>query len=782
MSFTLVIVESPAKCQKIEKYLGKAYRVIGSFGHITHLSNLDQIDFNNNFKPNFQLIESKKSQIDKIKRLIKQSNDVILATDDDREGEAIAWHICQQFHLDVLTTKRIVFHEITEKAIQNAVNNPGKLNLDLVNAQQGRQILDLIVGFKITPILWKHIMSNSKKSLSAGRCQTPALRLVYDNYKEIEKSPGKMQFNTNSTFFDKLIIFQLNNSHDTNEAIEQFLNLSKEFNHTFIREEERETIKTPPQPFTTSSLQQSANNNMNISPKDTMSLAQVLYEAGYITYMRTDSKIYSKEFIDKTREYITKKYTEKFIHLEIDKFSETQAKTPKKKTKKTKEEQNNAQEAHEAIRPTNIEVVQLPDDEDIFTPKHRKLYKLIWSNTLESLMAPAKYTQIVCKISAPLNLYYRYTTELNIFEGWKIVQGVESDKFYNYLKTIQLGIIPYKIINSKQSLRELKNHYNEAKLVQLLEERGIGRPSTFSSLIEKIQEREYVKRQDIKGRSIKCYDYTLENNVVIKKENEREFGNEKNKLVITQIGIFVIEFLIKYYDKLFDYEYTKIMENQLDSIAKGIKTYSDLCKECLAFIEQLNKDNNIETVYKERLNIKIDEKHTYLIGKNGPTIKYKGETGDAFYSVKSEIDIERLKMGEYKIEDIIDTNIKELGIYKEHPIYLKLGQYGAYLDWSNIKKSLKYVKINIPHDKITLNDAINIFENSISGENGLIRQLNKDLSIRKGKYGDYIFYKTETMRNPQFLKLNGFDGDYINCNNNDICDWVRTKYKIVINK
>ena len=561
MSYTLLIVESPAKCAKIEKYLGPGYKVLGSFGHITHLSNLKQIDFENNYKPNFEVVDSKKSQINKLKQAIYKAKEVILATDDDREGEAIAWHIAQVFNLCPTTTKRIIFHEITERAVKNALANPGVINMNLVYAQQGRQILDLIVGFKISPILWKHIVSNTKNSLSAGRCQTPALRLVYDNYKEIQASPGKLSFNTTGIFTGKNIIFPLNYNHLSHDEIKEFLELSKTYKHVLSKEVERQTKKNPPTPFTTSGLQQAANNNMHISPKDTMALAQKLYEGGYITYMRTDSKVYSEEFIEKGIEYITENYNKDYINpnmgLITQSLNREDKKEEKKKSKKKKEENNNAQEAHEAIRPTNILVESIPEDEDIFTARHRKLYKLIWNNTLESMMAPAIYKQLMVKITAPQNHLYKYSAEENIFPGWKAVQGVDDDKYYSYLQNLKGGEIIAKKIISKQTLKDLKSHYTEARLVQLLEQKGIGRPSTFSSLIEKIQEREYVKKQNVEGKKLEIVDYTLEDGNINVERGSKEFGNEKNKLVITQIGILVIEFLIKYFDSLFGYDYTK---------------------------------------------------------------------------------------------------------------------------------------------------------------------------------------------------------------------------------
>lgn len=796
MGYILLIVESPAKCQKIENFLGPGYKVMGSFGHITHLSNLKQIEFENNYKPNFEIVESKQAQINKIKKAIYGADEIILATDDDREGEAIAWHILQTFKLDLKKTKRIIFNEITEKAIKNSLLNPTTVNMDLVYAQQGRQILDLLVGFKISPLLWSHINSNVKNSLSAGRCQTPALRLVYDNYCEVNKSPGKLSFNTTGIFTSKNISFTLNYNHDSHDKLLEFLEDSKEFKHVLTLDKEKNVTKSPPVPYTTSSLQQASNNNMHISPKETMALAQKLYEGGYITYMRTDSKVYSEEFVNKVKDYILKNYNDEFINKNIDnliqkssneknqeKIKETKN---KKSTKKEKEKDNLAQEAHEAIRPTNISITCIPDDEDVYTSKHRRLYKLIWKNTLESLMSDAIFKQLTVKISAPNDLYYKYVAEDNIFPGWKIVEGIENDKFYVYLKNIVNNlIIDYKKILSKQTLKDLKSHYTEAKLVQLLEQRGIGRPSTFSSLIDKIQERNYVKKDNIMGKKLEIIDYKLEDNNIEKVKGEKEFGNEKNKLIITQTGIFVIEFLIKYFNELFDYDYTKNMENELDAIAHGEKKYYDLCDKCNILIDTLitsNSLNNNKSNNENKVNIKIDDKHSYIIGKNGPVIKYEKPDGSlGFYSVKPDIDINKLKNMEYKLEEIIQSkedNNKLLGTYKNQEIYLKVGKYGYYLEFGNIKKSLKSVKINIPFKHITLEDAINILQNEDENTNGLVRKISDNISIRKGKYGDYIFYKTEKMKTPKFYKLNGFESDYKTCSLSCIKLWLKDKYAI----
>ena len=326
-------------------------------------------------------------------------------------------------------------------------------------------------------------------------------------------------------------------------------------------------------------------------------------------------------------------------------------------------------------------------------------------------------------------------------------------------------------------------------MVQLLEQKGIGRPSTFSSLLEKIQERNYVTKQNVDGKKLDIIDYTLIEANITQEHGSKEFGNEKNKLVITQTGIFVIEFLIKYFNKLFDYDYTKSMEDELDNIAHGQKKYYELCDECYCFINDLIKTNNLafnnnstnaNANSQEKFQLAIDSKHSYLIGKNGPTIKYTKEDGSlGFYGVKKDIDVTKLKEGGYKLEELIETkeeNSKLLGSFQEQSVYLKKGKYGYFLECGELRKSLNTVKINVPIKEIKLEDAITILNDRASEGNSLVRKISNDLAIRKGKYGDYIFYKTETMKKPQFLKLNEFNDDYTNCSLDFLKSWIKEKY------
>ena len=497
--------------------------------------------------------------------------------------------------------------------------------------------------------------------------------------------------------------------------------------------------------------------------------------------MRTDSKCYCHDFIEQCKMFICIKYGAYYV-ANIDKL-----------TKLTNNngndiEASNSIHAHEAIRPTNITLETL--DATAYSAKHIKLYKLIYTNSLESVMSNTEYNQLNVFISAPHDSYYKYSALENTFLGWKIINNNIEEKHYNYLKNIKEGTIDYNKIICKETLKDLKSHYSEARLVQLLEQKGIGRPSTFSSLLEKIQERNYVKKEHVTGKKITTTDYTLIDSTITKETSAKEFGNEKNKLVITQLGIITIEFLITHFNKLFDYEYTKLMEDDLDAIAQGAKAYYDLCSECSTLmdtlIESSNLNNNDSSKTSEKLQIAIDDKHTYIIGKNGPTLKYTKEDGTlGFYGVKKNIDIDLLKAGHYTLEDVLETtqeSIKNLGLYKEQPVYLKYGSYGYYLECGQLHKSLVSVKINVPFKELTLEDAITILETCDPVSNSLLRYISNSLSIRKGKYGDYIFYKSEKMKKPQFLKLQGFninsDTNYLTCSLDALKLWIKEKYGV----
>jgi len=753
----LVIVESNAKCKKIETYLGKGYKVVASFGHIRGITDgLKSIDVKNNFTPKYNLLPTKKKYINNLRKAIKSSSEVILATDDDREGEAIAWHICKTFNLPI-TTKRIKFREITKPAIKKAIENPGIINMNTFRAQQSRQILDLLVGFKLSPILWKHISRNSKSGLSAGRCQTPALRLIYDREMEIKNSKGEKCYDTTGIF--KIGKFEyeykLNYNHKTEEKMEEFLCESVEHDHILNVMPEKETKKMPPKPFTTSLLQQKSSNELHISPKQTMRLAQTLYENGWITYMRTDCNKYSKEFIKNAEGYIKDKYGNDYTtskHLNQHMLN------------KTKSNDKNTQEAHEAIRPTDINrCINNCKEEGKIGNREIRLYKLIWNNTVESLMVEAKYTSISSTITTPEKHLYRNTQEQVVFPGWKIVRGYEKENPHYINLYYTLPNVNYEKITSKVSVKNLKSHYTEAKLVQLLEEKGIGRPSTFSSLIDKIQERKYVLKQDVKGKKINCVDFELIKDELDEIENVREFGNEKNKLVIQQLGMMVLEFLLTHFSNIFEYDYTKNMEDDLDLIENGKMLWHSLCNSCNIEIDTLSKK-----IKGERKSYKIDENHTYMIGKYGPVIKCEIGDKTTWKKIKSDIDLDKLKQGKYKLEDIVDTtkmtNNRNLGKYKDKEVILKKGKFGNYINYDGKNKSIKHITKD--YNSIEIDDIKDVLDGKKSANPNVIRVLSDEISIRKGKYGPYVMYKNNTMKKPKFIKIKGIEHEDIDL------DWV----------
>ena len=793
---TLIIVESPAKCKKIEEYLGPGYKCLASFGHLRQLSSLDNINISDNFKPTFSIIDNslKKKQIEILRREIKKADDVVLATDDDREGEAISFHIQQLFHLSE-NTKRIVFNEITETALKYAIQHPRMIDMNIVYAQQARQILDLLVGFKITPMLWKFISQNSEKSLSAGRCQTPALRLIYDNQNEIDNADNKKVYNTTGFFTNLNLPFELNHQFEKQEELVDFLDSSADFSHVYNCSQPVKTLKSQPEPFTTSKLQQTASNELHFTPKETMKLCQTLYESGYITYMRTDSKKYSNEFIDNVKTFIAKTYENKYINENIDQLgcsatSQLQLNRTinEKQNKDSKKNKIIVQAAHEAIRPTKISLKDLPEK---MNPREKRMYKLIWENTLESCMSPAIYYAVKAEILACNNLFFNYTSELINFPGWKIVKNKFStdNKEYQYLQTIkQNNFIKHNKICSKVTIKNMKQHYSEARLIQLLEEKGIGRPSTFSMLVDKIQERGYVNKEDVKGKTINVNDFELsEKGEIFEIESTREFGNEKNKLVIQPLGKIVMEFLDKHFLELLNYDFTREMEDDLDKISKGMIEWTLLCKK---YNDKL--DLKIDELKKQnigKIDIKIDDKHSYTICKYGPTIKcvekIDGKKVTTYKALKKDlqIDLNKLENGGYQVEElIIDKATEEsrinanniiVGQYEDKDVILRKGKFGLYVSWGDNSKTLKQFG-NRPIENITFEEVKPILEEGSS----MVREITKDISIRKSKKGNYVFFKTSKMKKPKFFDLKKFEDDYRTCDNDVIKSWLKETYNI----
>ena len=774
----LLIVESPSKCSKIEHFLGDEYCCIASKGHIRSIEGLKAIDTKNNFHPTFTNITEKQGHIESMRKTIMmfENSNIILASDDDREGEAIAWHICKLFDLPVETTKRIIFHEVTKNAIIEAVKNPTFINMNLVQAQHARQVLDIVVGYKISPFLWTYLYNNKSNSLSAGRCQTPALRLVYDNEKEKEASQVEHLYKTRGVFFSKSVEFHLNAEFSLNSEVLDFLEKSKTHRHILKIGEDKQSIKSAPKPFHTSRLLQVASNVLHMSPKTTMEICQKLYQNGYITYMRTESSQYSTVFLEKMKTFIIKEYKKPEFIGNLGPISLKDSNNP-----------------HEAIRVTQIDTKTIPNAEDT---RMISLYKLIWKNTVESCMADAIYKNKPIKISAPLDSEYLYTIEIPIFYGWKIVSeksatnsGSQNDGMglLTYFQSIMDSKkpCPYQYIESEIVVKNKHQHYTEASLINKLEDLGIGRPSTFATIVDTIQERGYVKKTDIEGTKVSCKEYRLTEQKIVTTVKDRVFGNEKSKLVIQSIGIVTVEFLLQYFQELFSYEYTKTMEEQLDIISSNNiekPEWSTICKECYEEIKRLSKP--MKNIKKQSYPL-MEAGYEYIFEKFGPSIKHTLEDGTLEYLTAKkdqEVDLEKLKNKEYSLNDLLEIKNSYLGKYHDEDIFIKTGRYGPYVEFGNendTKKRESIKEIKKPLDEITLKDVTEYLENKKdTNEKTSLRVLNSVMCVKKGKFGPYVFYKRPDMKKPEFLNIKKFKEGFLTCEANTLVEWLCTTYKL----
>ena len=763
----LIIVESPAKCKKIESFLGSDYICLASYGHITCLPSLNNINFEN-YKIDFEIAKDKSKQISKLKTALKKVNEVILATDDDREGEAIAYHLCSVLQLDHKRTKRIIFNEITKSALEKAIKSPTVVNMDIVHAQNTRQILDLLIGFKFSPILWEQISRNNKNGLSAGRCQTPALKIIYENQKEYNNQEPVEAYSTIGYFTSKNIPFELTTNIDTKDEIENFLEETVNHDHILSVSSPKEIIKAQPIPLITSSLQQQASNNFHWSPKETMSIAQKLYENGYITYMRTDSKKYSEEFVEKCEKYIENNYGNEYVNDNSNIINTKKSKTNDKSDKKVE-----AQEAHEAIRPTSIELVSIADSK--IPNKEKTLYKFIRNHTLKSCMSSAKLYRRSCTMSAPFKYNYLYNSDIVIFKGWKAVDNKnENDEYYNLLPLLNNKTSEYNKVKCKVSIKNLKQHLTEAKLISILEDKGIGRPSTYSNILEKNKERGYIEKTNVKGFEKECIDYELIENEIDTIVETRVFNNENNKLIITPLGTVVYETLNKYFSDIFNYEYTEEMEKVLDDISHGNKEYKGSCNEYKKCIEELLKDYKKNKPQKTAF--RIDENHEYIFAKNGPVIKCTIGDCVTFKSCKKDINVEKIENDEYTLEDLLEEKTERiLGKLDSKDIILKVGKYGAYINYNDQNISVKHIEKSV--NRINISDVIDLI--GTGSRSNYIRKINDDYQIKKGKdsKSDYIMYKTPQMKKPQFISLKKFEGDYIKCDIDVILEYINTNTK-----
>lgn len=720
MSSNLVIVESPAKAKTIEKYLGKDFKVTSCYGHIRDLAKDDKsIDKENGFLPSYIPSPDKKKVIKELQSLKKKSSKVYLATDDDREGEAIAWHLKEILKLDEDDYERIVFREITKKAVLNSLESPTKINMDLVNAQQARRVLDRLVGFEISPILWKKI----KRGLSAGRVQSVAVKFVVDRENEISIFSPESSFKTTA-------IFSINNDNFTAELSKRFSN--KDESEKFLKEcintnfkvkdiEKKPSKRSPSSPFTTSTLQQEASRKIGFSPSLTMSTAQRLYEAGHITYMRTDSVNLSDEALESSKSTIINNFGNDYY---------------KRRVYKTKSD--SAQEAHEAVRPTNFN-----NDNAGKNDTEKKLYNLIWRRTLASQMSESQFERTVVSISNGKTETFKSSGEVMVFDGFL--------KLYNE-KTENTKLLPKLEKNSALSCIEIlckevftkhPPRYSEASLIKKMEDSGIGRPSTFAETVRKIKDREYVVKEERDGKIIKSKELRLVSNNISEEIKEEKTGFEKNKIYPTNMGMFVTEFLNENFNSSFmDYSFTAKTENQLDQIAYKGRNWNDMIEEFYQIFSKLSKNVPEERYQLEKELGEFDGKKMIArVAKFGPVIQI-GEKEDSeegfpkYFNMSSEQLIRHISINEAL--DIInqkkENNSLPIFEYDKGSIELKNGRYGFYVRFND--KNYKIDKEKYPEPKkITKEDAIDIVNTPVEKSKDILKEFDNGLQIRMGKYG-----------------------------------------------
>ena len=756
MEKCLIIVESPSKVRLIEKYLGSNYRVIASNGHICNIENLKDINVKGDFETKYKIIESKKSLVSKMRMTITEYKfmNIYLGTDDDVEGEKIAYDICVVFGLPLDKTPRIKFNEITEIALKNSIKNPSHINMNIVKSQQARQILDMLIGFKISPILWKHIINPKSVSLSAGRCQSSALALIYDNDELLKKRTINKNYKTTGKFLEQPFSIELTLSVNMEEesAVRNFLNLSINHNHIVSLGKSFMTTRNSPQPFNTSRLIQVSSSQNNNSPKITMKLAQQLYQDGMITYMRTESNKYSQAFIEKAGKYISLKYGNEFVG-KTELISNIISKLP-----------------HEAIRVTDLKLLKIDGE-----PKLKGLYSLIYRNTIESCMSIATYKSYNMNITAPLSNLYTKQIDVPLFNGWMQHKGVNMEPNYEkYIECLSNKEVKYQEIKSILTVGVSDTHYSEAGMIKKLEELGIGRPSTLSSFIEINMERGYIKKENIDGLKINCIDFCLKNSIIKEDEKEREFCGEKNKLVIQETGVLSIEFLKKYYSDLFDYSYTKQMEIRLDKIKEDSVSWNEICRETYNNIkEQTNKIKN-----NEKSDYILDEFNTLKFLRYGPVVEHKNDINGEieFLPIKHNIvlDIDKLKRNEYSTVELVEYKNSFIGIYDGEAVYIKIGKFGLYVEHNSKNYKVPNSIVDITIDKAI--DIMNSDEKMNNVSTSILRFINNDISVRKGKNGKpYIFYKTKKMKKPIFISVD--KSDILTCQTKDIIDIVDLRNK-----
>ena len=693
----LVIVESPAKAKTIKKYLGDDFEVTSSQGHIRDLPTKEiGIDIDNNFTPKYIINPDKKRIVNDLKRMSSSAKVVYLASDDDREGEAISWHLKTALELTDDKIKRIVFHEITEKAIKNAVANPRKIDMDLVNSQQARRLLDRLVGYKLSPVLWKKI----KSGLSAGRVQSVAVKMIVEREREIRNFKSEKSFKVVASFKtidDKTFCAELKkNTKNEEETKALFLELSNK-NFEISKVEKKKVVKSPVAPFTTSTLQQEASTKLGFSVTQTMLLAQHLYEAGKISYMRTDSVILSEDAIKQAQKVIKQTYGEEYCQQ-------------RQFTTKSK----NAQEAHEAIRPTHFEDIEVSADE-----KEQKLYTLIRTRALASQMADAIINKTTLTITPDSTTIFIAKGEVIEFDGFlKLYQTKKEEDEDDNIKLPKVkegDILTLIKLIGKEKHSQGPSRFSEASLVKELEEKGIGRPSTYAPTIATIQNRGYIIKDSREGEKVEFKVITLEKNKITEEIEKKTEGSEKNKLYPTDIALITNDFLVTNFADITNYDFTAKVEKELDDIAEGKNNWIKMLQNFYdKFINEVNKCSNSERVeFTSRL-LGVDPKtgkNIYVrVAKFGPVI----QIGDKNENEKPHF-INLLKgqnVESITLNDVLKLMSfpKIIGEYKNKEVIVNIGPYGAYIKCGDINATI-FDQSRI--FDISLEEAITLIEKKI---------------------------------------------------------------------
>ena len=745
MQKNLVIVESPAKAKTIEKFLGKEFKVLSSYGHIRDLKKKEfSLDIKDNFKPNYEIPADKKKLVTELKEEAAKSEMVWLASDEDREGEAIAWHLYEVLNLKPENTKRIVFHEITKQAILKAIEQPRDIDLNLVNAQQARRVLDRIVGFELSPVLWRKV----KPALSAGRVQSVAVRLIVEREREIQSFKSEASYRVTALFLvpdadGKQVEMKadLGRRFKTKEEAKQFLSACQTATFTISDITTRPLKKFPAAPFTTSTLQQEAARKLGFTVAQTMMIAQRLYESGKITYMRTDSVNLSSLAINTSKEVITELMGENYVH-----------------SRNFATKSKGAQEAHEAIRPTYMSSAKIEG-----TTQEKRLYDLIWKRTIASQMAEAEVekTTVTIAISGVQDTFTA-VGEVVKFDGFLRVyresydEEVEQEDETRMLPPLSVGQdLISKELTATERFTQHPLRYTEALLVHKLEELGIGRPSTYAPTISTIQQREYVVKGDKAGEERNYTMLSLKEGNITEQVRTEMVGTEKSKLLPTDIGIVVNDFLTQYFPNILDYNFTANVEKQFDEIAEGKESWTSTLKEFYGDFHP-SVENTLavknETKAGERI-LGIDPQSgkqvSVKIGRFGPVAqigKAEDEEKPRFAQLKKEMSIESVSL-----EEVLDLFKlpRELGEYEGATITIGAGRFGPYIYHNKAYTSLP--KGTDPMS-ITLEEAIDLIKEKLNAEaQRHIKQFAEEpeLEIMNGRFGPYIAYKGSNYKIPK---------------------------------